>query len=179
MRPMPSQECEKEDFLLSAMRIRILLSCIQELNADPYQANQNQTNAVAPEQAFPRISDVGVSVGSFVLTGDTKAELIGVVIRRALQRIKSALLHLRECAGRSMKPPNVESCNGVDDSGYARSSAVHVSSSSILTGISSTVSRNQSQRTSPQPISLGMEDIGSLLNTLQHTMQAIKEDFRI
>jgi hypothetical protein len=75
----------KEASLLFSMSIRILLASIQKLN-----------NGLQSDFA----SSIAVSIGNFHLPDDAKQEVIDTVIRKALQAIAVALVHLWERTGK-------------------------------------------------------------------------------
>ncbi|RAH44776.1 Zn(II)2Cys6 transcription factor domain-containing protein [Aspergillus brunneoviolaceus CBS 621.78] len=77
----------RKALLLFAMTIRILLSAVRRLNSS---INPSRTEA---------LSAIAVSVGTFELFGETKAEIIGVVVRRSLGAITTASQYLWERAG--------------------------------------------------------------------------------
>ena len=146
------------------MSIRTLLSAVQKSNA----------------------ATIGVSVGSYELSGKTKTEVINVLIRGALQSITSALLHLQERTGRP-RPllPIADLSNG-------NSSTINAADSpnnNLLTTLSQTDLHSSLQplRQTLRPSAANMgcvgtpgaENIRSLLNTLQSTMQAMKQDLRM
>ncbi|POR33735.1 Thiamine repressible regulatory protein thi1 [Tolypocladium paradoxum] len=166
-----SQDSQKEAYLLFAMSIRILLSSVQKLNESLHPVDAS--HEAARRRAFSEASNVGVSVGNFELTGEAKAEVIGVAIRRALQNITSALLHLWDRTGRP-KPLSVADLG--NSNSRSRNNAPE-SPISILSSIS-TESQKSHHPSSLSSTNLGAEDIGSLLNTLQCTMQALKWDLR-
>ncbi|KAI1407384.1 hypothetical protein F5Y13DRAFT_174970 [Hypoxylon sp. FL1857] len=119
-----SQDDKREVFLLFATSIRILLYSFQELNVSSHR--DDAPAEAATRWDLPDISDVGVSVGNFKLTGGIREEVIGVVVRNALQSITVALLHLWERTGK----PRSEACDGLGNrSNSASSSALefHVS----------------------------------------------------
>ncbi|RYP74299.1 hypothetical protein DL769_004043 [Monosporascus sp. CRB-8-3] len=168
---MHCSRCQSQDnqdgvFLLFATSIRTLLSSVQKLNVSSDHADASHDTTTG--RAFSGPPDVAVSVGSFKLTGEMKAEVISVVIRRALQNITSALLHLWERDGRSRPSPIADHGNGNRAPG---------SPNGVLTGIS-TGSQMPLRRGSRPSANLGPEDVGHLLTTLQSTMQAMKQDLR-
>ncbi|XDG02499.1 hypothetical protein ABKA04_002114 [Annulohypoxylon sp. FPYF3050] len=109
------------------------------------------------DQAFPFAFDVEVLVGNFKLVGGTKDEVIGIVIRRALQSVTTALLHLWERVDRP-----------------------RLSSIADQRGAGGTDAREETQSQEPPTSnfspSFGAQDIGALLSSLSDIMQAIQKD---
>lgn len=101
-------EYQKEVFLLFATSIRILLSSIRRLESDSDPRSNDATPRIVGTtdgRTTPRPSsnlDVDVSVGSFKLTGETRTEIINVVLRRAMRIVTSAMLHLKGRVGPSI-----------------------------------------------------------------------------
>ncbi|KAJ5895283.1 hypothetical protein N7495_006974 [Penicillium taxi] len=150
-------ENHREAMLLFAMSIRILLLAVQKLNST--------INSHQAELCY----DVAISVGSFELMGEAKAEIIGVVVRRALNAITIALQHVWEIAGQ----PVIQAA-----SEYGGSPDIP-SPMSILTSPSAkndTHSRPRAFSGTPPMNGFGTEDdkITSLLATLQITMKALR-----
>ncbi|KAI1390568.1 uncharacterized protein F4822DRAFT_426415 [Hypoxylon trugodes] len=168
-----SKENHKDVFLLFATSICILLSSVQKLNANPRQID------VSPEAAlgwnFPGASGVGVSVGSFELTGDTREEVISVVIRRSLQSITGALFYLWERVGGPRSPPISDLSNG----GGGTSNTSPESPFSILSRKAAKSQQPSFRRGSMASEKFGAEDIGALLDSLQRMMQTIKQDLQV
>ncbi|KAF7596506.1 hypothetical protein BBP40_001378 [Aspergillus hancockii] len=150
----------REALLLFAMSIRILLLAVQRLN-----------NTISPHQ-IELSSDIAVSVGSFELMGEAKAEIIGVVVRRALWAITIALQHLWEHAGQ----PTTQTA-----SEPGRISPKISSPMDILNGSSAGEAPQTRPRAFSAPASttgFGAEDehIVSLLATLQCTMKVLEQE---
>ncbi|KAI1074644.1 hypothetical protein F5B20DRAFT_431972 [Whalleya microplaca] len=153
---MECSQCQHEDnykesFLLFALSIRILLSSVQRLNS----SSPRRTDGP---------SDIAVSVGSFELTGEAKAEVISMSIRRALEAITSALLHIWERTGRP-RPLQIADLDRT----------VPRSSISFLTNTSKE-SQLPLSRSVLASTNLGAESITSLLDTLQNTMKSIEQE---
>lgn len=110
--------------------------------------------------------ETGVSVGSYELSGRPKTEVVNMLFREALQSITSALFHLQE---RARRP-------GLLSTADPRNSAWDTSSEGLLGN--STESQIQLRHTLVPSTSLGAENIESLLDTLQYTMQAMKQDLK-
>jgi hypothetical protein len=81
-----SKDTYKESFLLFSMSIRILLASIQKLSGCLFEAANTST--------------ITVSIGTFSLPDDAKLEVIDTVVRKALQAIAVALVHLWERTGK-------------------------------------------------------------------------------
>nr|WHS04493.1 transcription factor [Phaeosphaeriaceae sp. CF-150626] len=81
-----NKDTYKEASLLFSMSIRILLASIQKLSTGHLPSEFTST--------------IAVSIGSFSLPDDTKQEVIDTVIRKALQAIAVALVHLWERTGK-------------------------------------------------------------------------------
>ncbi|RHZ51784.1 uncharacterized protein CDV56_101221 [Aspergillus thermomutatus] len=151
----------REALLLFAMSIRILLLAVQKLNST-IRLSQTELS-----------SDIAVSVGDFELMGEAKAEIIGVVIRRALWAITIALQHLWERAGQ----PTAQTGSELGSSSPPeRSSPI-----SILTGSSCKDPPQVRPRAFSAPASttsFGAEDesVVSLLATLQCTMKTLEQE---
>ncbi|KAI0884109.1 uncharacterized protein GGS22DRAFT_194718 [Annulohypoxylon maeteangense] len=150
------KEDQKEGFLLFATSIRILLSLFQKLNSTSHK--NDIVSETTMNQAFPFALDVEVSVGNFKLIGGAKEEVIGVVVRRALQSVTTALLYLWERVDRPRLSPSA------DQRGGGGTDATPGSSDS------------QERRRSDFPPNFGTQDIGALLTSLYSIMQAIKRD---
>lgn len=159
------KEDQKEGFLLFATSIRILLSLFQKLNSISHK--RDDLSEIAVDPAFPFAFDVEVLVGSFKLVGGTKDEVIGIVIRRALQSVTTALLHLWERVDR----PRISSV--ADQRGAGGTDAVRKSFTNTFTREET---ESQEPPTSHFPPSFGAQDIGALLSSLSHIMQAIQKD---
>ncbi|KAI1085974.1 hypothetical protein F5B19DRAFT_480831 [Rostrohypoxylon terebratum] len=159
------KEDQKEGFLLFATSIRILLSLFQKLNSKSHRSDTLSGSAM--EQAFPFALDVEVCVGSFKLMGGTKDEVIGTVVRRALQSVTTALLHLWERVDRPKLPSNAK------QRGWGGTDAVRKSPTNTFTREET---ESQGPRTSDIPPSFGAQDIGALLDSLYDIMQAIRKD---
>ncbi|KAI0835817.1 hypothetical protein F5Y06DRAFT_299293 [Hypoxylon sp. FL0890] len=71
---------------------------VHELNTSSHRGDTPQTTAM--EWALHGIVDVNVSVGNFELTGGAREEAVEVVVRRRLENIRAATLHLWERFGR-------------------------------------------------------------------------------
>ncbi|KAL9623134.1 MAG: hypothetical protein Q9160_002648, partial [Pyrenula sp. 1 TL-2023] len=163
-----SQDIEKEVFLLFAMSIRILLSAAQRLNIniDPVDTSRKATAGRAVSGAC----DVEVSVGTFVLTGAVKAEVIAVVLQQELRSVISALYHLCERASRSSQLPVAHLANTNSNStGSAALKTYMDALSGIRTG-----SPKPTEHDSPPLANLSSKDIGTLLEILHHATQAMK-----
>jgi hypothetical protein len=81
-----NRDTYKESFLLFSMSIRILLASIQKLSGCLFEAANTST--------------ITVSIGTFSLPDDAKLEVIDTVVRKALQAIAVALVHLWERTGK-------------------------------------------------------------------------------
>ncbi|KAI0896170.1 hypothetical protein F4806DRAFT_466445 [Annulohypoxylon nitens] len=159
------KEDQKEGFLLFATSIRILLSLFQKLNSISHK--RDDLSEIAVDLAFPFAFDVEVLVGNFKLAGGTKDEVIGIVIRRALQSVTTALLHLWERVDR----PRLSSV--ADQRGAGGTDAVQKSFTNTFTREET---ESQEPPTSHFPPNFGAQDIGALLSSLSHIMQAIQKD---
>ncbi|KAI1206363.1 uncharacterized protein F4807DRAFT_439801 [Annulohypoxylon truncatum] len=159
------EEGQKEGFLLFATSIRILLSLFQKLNAISHSDGTFPESAGG--QTFPFALDVEVSIGNFKLIGGTKEEVVRVVIRRALQSVTTALLHLWERVDRPRPSPTT------DQRGGGGTDAGPESSTNILTRKETDL---QESGSSDFPPNFGAHDIGALLNSLYAIMRAIKQD---
>lgn len=165
-----SQDNQKEVFLLFAMSIRILLSAVQRLSTNTPHADVLLDAAMC--RASSGASDVEVSVGSFELTGETKAKVVAVALQGALRSVTSALLHLWGRTGRPSRLPSVH---------FANRNSTHINtvalerSVDILTTATEESPKLPERDASPLP-SLDFEDTGTLLEILQCTMQAMKQD---
>ncbi|KAI1452435.1 hypothetical protein F4805DRAFT_447533 [Annulohypoxylon moriforme] len=159
------KENQKEGFLLFATSIRILLSLFQKLNARSHKTGDVPKSIMG--QAFPFALDVEVSVGNFKLIGGTKEEVIGVVIRRALQSVTTALLHLWERVDRPRLSP------GADQRGGGGTDGARESPADMPTRKKTD---SQERRNSDFAPNFGAQDIGDLLNSLYAIMQAIQQD---
>ncbi|KAL7626428.1 hypothetical protein AAE478_003200 [Parahypoxylon ruwenzoriense] len=149
------QDGQKEVLLLFAMSIRILLSVVQKLDASVRHADVSLHKAAM---------GVRVSVGSFELTGEAKAEVISMAIRKALQNIKSALLHIWERTGR----PRLPTASVASSSSSGRSSSNGSRSAlSILTSNSADPQKSTNQNA---------EDIKAFLSILQRIVQVLQKN---
>ncbi|KUI56525.1 hypothetical protein VP1G_03908 [Cytospora mali] len=140
-----SQAEQKEVFLLFAMSIRTLLSLLRKSN----------------------LSSVGVSVGSYELSGKFKAKVMDQLSREALQSITTALRYLQEHTGRPRHLPAAEL--GSNHGAWEQANG-------MLFGGS-----NEPQmqfRHQAVPSNLGADGVASLLDTLQCTMQAMGQDLK-
>jgi hypothetical protein len=211
-------ESHREAFLLFAMSIRILLSSVQRLNSavmggsgsppPPLPTGMQSCPPHAHHHHHHHHSyhhhpggDVAVSVGSFELTGEAKAEIIGVVIRRALWAIGIALQHLWERAGRPVVGGRVGDGNngggGGGDNVKGTASDGPMSPMAILTAAAakeasaSSSSPVVAQQSHPQQRARAIstptsptagrfeavdECIVALLVTLQCTMKALEQE---
>ena len=103
-----SLEYQKEVFLLFATSIRILLSAIQRLESETDPTSADTTLRNFATSGGRSVSDIAstingdVLVGSFKLTGEARAEVIKVVLRRAMRIVTSASLHLKNRVGPSI-----------------------------------------------------------------------------
>ncbi|KAI5861142.1 hypothetical protein GGS23DRAFT_577198 [Durotheca rogersii] len=152
-----NEDNQTEEFLLFALSIRILLSLVQKLNG----SSPRHTDAP---------SEIAVSVGSFELTGDAKAEVISMAIRRALHVISAALRHVWERTGRQKTFP-------ISELGII-SSNTPPSPTSMHPG-SSKEAQRQLTHNAPIPPNLGTENVASLLTALQNTMKAMEQELRM
>ncbi|KAI2464230.1 hypothetical protein F4781DRAFT_413681 [Annulohypoxylon bovei var. microspora] len=155
------KEDQKEGFLLFATSIRILLSLFQKLNTTP-QKSDTLHGTVMDQKVFPFALDINVSVGNFKLLGGMKEEVIEVVIRRALQSVTAALLHLWERVDRPRLSPIADQ-NGGGGTGDAPESPVNMD-------------LQEHQQQSDFSPNFGSQDIRALLNSLYSIMQVIKQD---
>lgn len=140
-----SQAEPKEVFLLFAMSIRTLLSVLRKSN----------------------LSSVGVSVGSYELSGKFKAKVMDQLSREALQSITTALRYLQDHTGRPRHLPAAElgSSHGTWDP-----------ANGML--FNSSNGPQMQFRHQPVPSNLGSDGVASLLDTLQCTMQAMGQDLK-
>lgn len=172
-------ESHKESFLLFGLSLRIFLSSFQKLNSikdTPSVDAHDQHNNKSP--ISPSVSsDIPVLVGSFELTGEAKAEVIDVTIRRALLTVTPALVHLCDrtaCGtGRPLKQPLLAStvadvshgCSkSHDKNAHSYNSAANHSGAPNLKILEQNAQRTDS------------DGIATLLNTLQHSMRALEEE---
>jgi hypothetical protein len=168
-----TEENNRYVLMLFAMSIRVLLSSVQKLRAAYKRADSAPCGSTTTWQRFPGVPpDIGVSVGSFQLTGETKNEVITLAIRSALREIKAASLYLWECT---------RSCSEYSESEtMSRSRTGSSASLESLLSIDGNVNAASAggSRDPPTPESLELEDIESLLHTLQRIMGLMKEDLR-
>lgn len=148
-----SQEEQKEVFLLFAMSIRTLLSLLRKSN----------------------LSSVGVSVGSYELSGKFKAKVVDQLSREALQSITTALRYLQEHTGRPRHLPATAAAAELGSSSHG--SMWESAANGML--FSSVSNEPQMQfRHQTLPAHLGADSVASLLDTLQCTMQAMGQDLK-
>ncbi|KAH6629973.1 hypothetical protein B0J18DRAFT_474540 [Chaetomium sp. MPI-SDFR-AT-0129] len=170
------EENNRYVLMLFAMSIRVLLSSVQKLRAACHRrADGTPRGSAATWQRSPGapvVSDIGVSVGNFQLTGETKNEVISLAIRSALREIKAASLYLWECTRSDSE------CSESDNMSRSRtgSSASLESLLSIDGNVNAALAGVS--RDPPTPESLELEDIESLLHALQRIMELMKEDLR-
>jgi hypothetical protein len=108
-----SPDNQKEVFVLFATSIRILQSSLKKLESKFLRADVSlDTNTC---ESGPDISNTNVLVGSFMLTGETKTEVIAVVIRRAVRIVSSALLHLSGHVSMNNQRLNTSTDNGAPE----------------------------------------------------------------
>ncbi|KAH6617169.1 hypothetical protein F5144DRAFT_385127 [Chaetomium tenue] len=174
-----SEENNRYVLMLFAMSIRVLLSSVQKLRATYCPADVAPCGAATTWQHFPGphgtpgIPDIGVSVGSFQLTGETKNEVISLAIRSALREIKAASLYLWECT---------RSCSEYSESENTNRSRTGSSASlESLLSIDGNVNTATAEalRDPLTPENWELEDIESLLLALQRIMGLMKEDLRL
>ena len=167
-----TEENNRYVLMLFAMSIRVLLSSVQNLREAYRRADGAPCGTATTWQRFPGVPpDIGVSVGSFQLTGETKNEVITLAIRSALREIKAASLYLWECTRSS--PEYSESEN------MSRSRTGSSASLESLLSIDGNVNAStRGSRDPSTPESLELEDIESLLHALQRIMGLMKEDLR-
>ena len=150
----------REALLLFAMSIRILLLAVQMLNST-IGVNQNKAS-----------SDVAVSIGDFVLNGEVKAEIIGVVVRRALWTIAVALQHLWERTGQPTSQAGSESSNSSPE----RCSPISILAYSLSKEPPYGRLRDISIPAVKASFGAAEENVASLLTTLQCTMKALENE---
>jgi hypothetical protein len=92
-----SPENQKEVFLLFATSIRIVQSSVKKLVPSSFCVDTLLDTTTC--KSTLDISNTNVLVGSFPLTGEAKAEVITVILRRAVRIVTSALSHLRSRVG--------------------------------------------------------------------------------
>ncbi|PHH92655.1 hypothetical protein CDD83_6259 [Cordyceps sp. RAO-2017] len=168
-----SQEGEREAYLLLATSIGILLSAIHSLITSFH--HNDGVQGIAKAYDGSRVSDTtcSVLVGSYELMGEAKAEVLGVAVRDALEKISPPLLHLWERAGRPRRP------SSSDSSGLERIRTPGRNNSSVKSFLSrpaSTAAGSQESYHNDCPLSLNASatDVAFLLETLQFTMGVIK-----
>jgi hypothetical protein len=108
-----SPDNQKEVFVLFATSIRILRSSLKKLESKFLRADVSLDTTTY--ESGPDISNTNVLVGSFMLTGETKTEVIAVVIRRAVRIVSSALLHLRGHVSMNNQRLNTSTDNGAPE----------------------------------------------------------------
>ncbi|KJZ77825.1 hypothetical protein HIM_03002 [Hirsutella minnesotensis 3608] len=166
-----SQDSQREAYLLLATSIRILLSAIQTLISSFHQRDDLQGAAKSQQDHRGPGTSCSVLVGSYELMGEAKAEVLSVAVRGALQKIVPALLHLWERAGRPGKSTKS------DVGGFKRSRSDSKNPPFQSFGnMAHMAGDSQESWHSGCPLSLNASaaDVGSLLETLQSTMRAIK-----
>ncbi|KAF2134731.1 hypothetical protein P153DRAFT_392051 [Dothidotthia symphoricarpi CBS 119687] len=144
----------KEAYLLFSMSIRILLSSVQKLSSGLFQTEVT--------------SNMAVSIGTFSLSGDAKSEVIEVAIRKALQAIAIALVHLWERTGRPRPTPTA-------DMGMGNSALL--TPMSLFASISDETQRLLACHDLTSALS-GTENTMSLLNMLQFIMKVTEEELK-
>lgn len=173
------EENNRYVLMLFAMSIRVLLSSVQRLRAAYYRTDNMPGGAAETWQRFPGahgspgVPDIGVCVGSFQLTGETKNEVISLAIRSALREIKAASLYLWECTRSGSEYSESENM-----SRSRTGSSASLESLLSIDGNVNTAS-TETSRDSLTPENLELEDIESLLHALQHIMGLMKEDLRL
>lgn len=117
-------------------------------------------------------------MGSFVLTGETKPEVISVVIRRVFRRVQSALLHVWELT------LDRENCQTENPAVKLTTAAIMLAVVPFMDHLLASLPAYQRSHGTDlfghprSQTELGMKDIGSFLNTLQCTTQVVNEDLR-
>lgn len=168
---------QQEVLQLFAMSIRILLISVQKLIPKLQGAGvlceREQASALHSEALSAR-----VLIGSHELTGDTRSEVINLVLRNAMDSISAALMHLWDRTGRPMS----FQVAGMDMGRLGgNNTATRTPASpprSVLSGFGADTQSKHTHASDASPVQVGGEDIGSLINTLQYTMQALKQDQR-
>lgn len=144
-----------EVFLLFAVSIRTLLSLLRRSD----------------------LSGVGVSVGSYELSGKFKAKVVDQLSREALQSIATALRYLQEHAGRPRNLLSPAADLGAHGHGHAAwDPAASGGGGMLLSGASS--EQQMQFRHQPVPLNMSANSITSLLDTLQGTMQIMGQDLK-
>jgi hypothetical protein len=171
-----TQGSQQEVLQLFAMSIRILLISVQKLvpklQGAGVSCEREQASALHPAALSARIL-----IGSHELTGDTKSEVINLVLRNAMDSISAALMHLWDRTGRPMS----FQVAGMDMGRLGGNTATRTPASpprSVLSGFGADTQSKHTHASDTSSVQVDEEDIGSLINTLQHTMQALKQNQR-
>lgn len=152
------------------MSVCILFSAVQRVNTNTHHVGPSSETAMG--RAISGTSDAGVLVGSFELTGEAKVAVIAIALSGALRSVTSALLYLW---GRTGRPSPLTDAHGATNISNRTSTGAPESPISTHTSVA-TEPAKPTQRGTPSLANLSPEDTGALLDILQCTMQAMRQD---